>query len=311
MGPGSPSAWWTCERDAWRSLRDRAQRLGDPAAGRDARPGRIFASAALLSEIDARVHEQIANVASLPGIVGASMAMPDAHWGYGFPIGGVAAFDPDRGGVVSAGGVGFDISCGVRTYTTGAARRRPRDPARDDRARPLPHRAGRSRRGRRRDAAHGRSRRAARRGRPLGGRARVRLRRGARADRGGRRRGRRAAREGQPARARARAARDRLPRLRETTTWSSRRSTASSSARLASAFGVARATPRLDPLRLARARPPDRRRVHGELPAPGAALRRVAARPASSRARRSVRPRARTTSARCARRSTARSRTGR
>ena len=82
-------------------------------------PGRIFASAALLSEIDARVHEQIANVASLPGIVGASMAMPDAHWGYGFPIGGVAAFDPDRGGVVSAGGVGFDISCGVRTYTTG------------------------------------------------------------------------------------------------------------------------------------------------------------------------------------------------
>jgi tRNA-splicing ligase RtcB len=82
-------------------------------------PGRIFASAPLLEEIDERVREQIANVASLPGIVGASMAMPDAHWGYGFPIGGVAAFDPDRGGVVSAGGVGFDISCGVRTYATG------------------------------------------------------------------------------------------------------------------------------------------------------------------------------------------------
>jgi tRNA-splicing ligase RtcB len=55
----------------------------------------------------------------LPGIVGASYAMPDAHWGYGFPIGGVAAFDPDAGGVISAGGVGFDISCGVRSLHTG------------------------------------------------------------------------------------------------------------------------------------------------------------------------------------------------
>jgi tRNA-splicing ligase RtcB len=59
------------------------------------------------------------NVATLPGIVQASYAMPDAHWGYGFPIGGVAAFDPDQGGVVSAGGVGFDISCGVRCLQTG------------------------------------------------------------------------------------------------------------------------------------------------------------------------------------------------
>jgi tRNA-splicing ligase RtcB len=58
-------------------------------------------------------------VATLPGIEKASYAMPDAHWGYGFPIGGVAAFDPDKGGVVSAGGVGFDISCGVRTLHTG------------------------------------------------------------------------------------------------------------------------------------------------------------------------------------------------
>jgi len=62
------------------------------------------------------------NVAALPGIVKASYAMPDAHWGYGFPIGGVAAFDPDAGGVVSAGGVGFDISCGVRCLHTGLAR---------------------------------------------------------------------------------------------------------------------------------------------------------------------------------------------
>ena len=64
--------------------------------------------------MDDKVLEQISNVARLPGLVGAAMAMPDAHWGYGFPIGGVAAFDPDAGGIVSAGGVGFDISCGVR-----------------------------------------------------------------------------------------------------------------------------------------------------------------------------------------------------
>ena len=82
-------------------------------------PGRIFASRELIDALDEKVREQLANVAALPGIVGASLAMPDAHWGYGFPIGGVAAFDPDRGGIVSAGGVGFDISCGVRTFTTG------------------------------------------------------------------------------------------------------------------------------------------------------------------------------------------------
>jgi tRNA-splicing ligase RtcB len=69
--------------------------------------------------MDDKVSEQATNVATLPGIVQASYAMPDAHWGYGFPIGGVAAFDPDKGGVVSAGGVGFDISCGVRTMLTG------------------------------------------------------------------------------------------------------------------------------------------------------------------------------------------------
>jgi tRNA-splicing ligase RtcB (3'-phosphate/5'-hydroxy nucleic acid ligase) len=58
--------------------------------------------------------QQVANVACLPGIVGRSIAMPDIHWGYGFPIGGVAAFDPAEGGVVSPGGVGYDIICGVR-----------------------------------------------------------------------------------------------------------------------------------------------------------------------------------------------------
>jgi tRNA-splicing ligase RtcB len=69
--------------------------------------------------MDEKVYEQVTNVAKLPGIVKASYAMPDAHWGYGFPIGGVAAFDPNKGGVISAGGVGFDISCGVRTLCTG------------------------------------------------------------------------------------------------------------------------------------------------------------------------------------------------
>lgn len=81
-------------------------------------PGILYASEALLREMDDKVLEQMANVASLPGIVQAVYAMPDAHWGYGFPIGGVAAFR-ENDGVVSAGGVGFDISCGVRTLHTG------------------------------------------------------------------------------------------------------------------------------------------------------------------------------------------------
>jgi tRNA-splicing ligase RtcB len=87
--------------------------------GRMQVPGVIFASETLLRAMDAKVYEQVCNVAMLPGIVEASRAMPDAHWGYGFAIGGVAAFDADAGGVVSEGGVGFDISCGVRTLHTG------------------------------------------------------------------------------------------------------------------------------------------------------------------------------------------------
>jgi tRNA-splicing ligase RtcB len=82
-------------------------------------PAIIFASESLVREMDEKVYEQVTNVAKLPGIVKASYAMPDAHWGYGFPIGGVAAFDPEKDGVISAGGVGFDISCGVRTLLTG------------------------------------------------------------------------------------------------------------------------------------------------------------------------------------------------
>ena len=101
----------------------RPRRLDDciweiPAAGDRPVPVRIYADRELLDGMDAKVFEQAANVTRLPGIVAACHAMPDAHWGYGFPIGGVAAFDPDRGGVISAGGVGFDIACGVRTLVT-------------------------------------------------------------------------------------------------------------------------------------------------------------------------------------------------
>jgi len=82
-------------------------------------PGRVFASESLFEQPG---HEealrQVVNVAALPGIVGASLAMPDIHWGYGFPIGGVAALRADTG-VVSPGGVGFDINCGVRLALTG------------------------------------------------------------------------------------------------------------------------------------------------------------------------------------------------
>lgn len=93
-----------------------------PATGRMRVPAVFHASEPLMRAMDDKVLEQARNVAMLPGIVGASHAMPDAHWGYGFPIGGVAAFDPDDGGVVSAGGVGFDISCGVRCLLTTLSR---------------------------------------------------------------------------------------------------------------------------------------------------------------------------------------------
>jgi len=93
-----------------------------PQQGEMRVPGRIFGSEKLIQEMDEKVREQVMNVAMLPGIQIASMAMPDAHWGYGFPIGGVAAFDPDEGGIISMGGVGFDISCGVRTMKTGLTR---------------------------------------------------------------------------------------------------------------------------------------------------------------------------------------------
>ncbi len=84
--------------------------------------GIVYASEAMLPKIMAdQSLQQVSDVACLPGIVGSSLAMPDIHWGYGFPIGGVAAFDMDEG-VVSPGGVGYDINCGVRLMRTGLGR---------------------------------------------------------------------------------------------------------------------------------------------------------------------------------------------
>jgi tRNA-splicing ligase RtcB len=108
----NPEGWTQSSEFAWRLELTGAMNV----------PGVIYADEALFADMDDKVAEQVRNVAALPGIVAASYAMPDAHWGYGFPIGGVAAFDPDRGGVISAGGVGFDISCGVRTLLTGLTR---------------------------------------------------------------------------------------------------------------------------------------------------------------------------------------------
>jgi tRNA-splicing ligase RtcB len=80
-------------------------------------PARIYASETLLAQMDAGVFDQVTNVACLPGIVRAALCMPDGHWGYGFPIGGVAAFRADIG-VISPGGIGFDINCGMRLIRT-------------------------------------------------------------------------------------------------------------------------------------------------------------------------------------------------
>ncbi len=80
-------------------------------------PARIYATEQLLQGMDQGVFDQVTNVATLPGIVNYAFCMPDGHWGYGFPIGGVAAMDP-RTGVISPGGIGFDINCGMRLLLT-------------------------------------------------------------------------------------------------------------------------------------------------------------------------------------------------
>ncbi|MBN1906227.1 MAG: RtcB family protein [Deltaproteobacteria bacterium] len=90
-----------------------------PKTGSMRVPGMIFSSQELIDEVlDGESITQVANVSTLPGIVGYSIAMPDIHWGYGFPIGGVAAFRMEDG-IVSPGGVGYDINCGCRLMTTG------------------------------------------------------------------------------------------------------------------------------------------------------------------------------------------------
>lgn len=90
-----------------------------PKTGKMRVPGMIFSSPRLIGEVmEGQSITQVANVSALPGIVGHSLAMPDIHWGYGFPIGGVAAFRMDDG-IVSPGGVGYDINCGCRLMTTG------------------------------------------------------------------------------------------------------------------------------------------------------------------------------------------------
>src|SRR5437667_11680785 len=84
-------------------------------------PARVYASEKLIEEVrDDPALAQLANVAHLPGIVGHALAMPDIHWGYGFPIGGVAAVDAEEG-VITPGGIGFDINCGVRLLRTALA----------------------------------------------------------------------------------------------------------------------------------------------------------------------------------------------
>jgi tRNA-splicing ligase RtcB len=84
--------------------------------------GLIYASEGMIEQIKAdQAPDQVANVACLPGIQGASLAMPDIHWGYGFCIGGVCATDPEQGGVISPGGVGYDINCGVRLVRSNLA----------------------------------------------------------------------------------------------------------------------------------------------------------------------------------------------
>jgi tRNA-splicing ligase RtcB len=86
-----------------------------PKHGKMRVDGLVFADTHLMEDIRSdEALQQVANVAQLPGIVGRSIGMPDIHWGYGFAIGGVAAFDPERDGVISPGGVGYDINCGVR-----------------------------------------------------------------------------------------------------------------------------------------------------------------------------------------------------
>src|SRR5438874_7439282 len=110
--------------------------------------GLIFADENLLPAIRKdQAPDQVANVAFLPGIQHASLAMPDIHWGYGFCIGGVCATDPDEGGVISPGGVGYDINCGVRLVRSNLTYREVKHPLRtlvEELFRQIPTGAGRT-----------------------------------------------------------------------------------------------------------------------------------------------------------------------
>ncbi|HJZ94248.1 MAG TPA: RtcB family protein, partial [Gemmataceae bacterium] len=95
-------------------------------------PGLIYVNATLLEQVKKdQAPDQVANVAFLPGIVAASIAMPDIHWGYGFCIGGVAATDPAEGGVICPGGIGYDINCGVRLLRSNLSYRQVKNHVRD------------------------------------------------------------------------------------------------------------------------------------------------------------------------------------
>jgi len=81
-------------------------------------PARVIAVKELLKNMDQGAIDQLTNIAHLPGVVDYTFAMPDAHWGYGAPVGGVFATDPDSKGIISPGAIGFDINCGMRLIRT-------------------------------------------------------------------------------------------------------------------------------------------------------------------------------------------------
>ena len=104
-------------------IKEKLKKIGEfvyelPKSGKMLVPGRLFLSEELFNQLDEGSVKQVANVAMLPGIQKYSIGMSDIHLGYGFPIGGVAAFDSKEGGVISPGGVGYDISCSVRLLRT-------------------------------------------------------------------------------------------------------------------------------------------------------------------------------------------------
>ena len=238
-------------------------------------PGLVFVSEQLLHQAGSdEALQQVANVASLPGIVTASMAMPDIHWGYGFPIGGVAAMDA-ADGVVSPGGVGFDINCGVRLVRTDLRREAVAPEAEHASARAhAPHPAGRQRPRRAARDAQGVAA-AGGAGRALAGRARSGDRGRPGAHRGRRRHARRQRRSRHTAGPSSAGTARWAAWAPATTSSSCRWWTRSSTPRRPRAWGAgARPGRGDDPLRLARLWTPDVHRpsaAHGGAPRSGTA----------------------------------------